>query len=121
MKHFRPALLVMFVALVGAQASGAGVNGAPQTAPPPKAGLATAAEAKRALAELGTRDFARVRDARMRTASLRAVAALRAVANNTSRAREATLIAQLDRAIRNLKALPQPAGLGLQECDKSYE
>ena len=120
-RHFKPALLVLFVALVAAQTSGAGAGVAAQTAPARKAELETAAAAKRALAELGTRDFGRVKDARMRAAGLRAVAALKAVANNTSRAREAALVAQFDRSILNLKALPQPAGLGLQECDKSYE
>lgn len=120
-KHFKPALLILFVVLVGAQTSGASGLGAPQTAPARKAELETAAAAKQALAELGSNDFARVKDARMRAAGLRAVAALKAVANNTSRTREAALVTQFDRSIRNLKALPQPAGLSLQMCDKSYE
>ena len=64
-KHFKPALLVLFVALVGAQASGASGLGAPQTAPARKAELETAAAAKRALADLGSNDFARARDARV--------------------------------------------------------
>ena len=120
-RHYKPALLVLFVALVAAQVSGASGVGAAQTAPARKAQLETAAAAKRALTELGSNDFARVKDARMRAAGLRAVAALKALANNNSRAREATLVAQLDRSVLNLKALPQPAGLSLQECDKSYE
>lgn len=120
-KHFKPALLILFVALVGAQTSGASGLGAPQTAPAQKAELETAATAKRALTELGARDFARVKDARMRAAGLRAVAALKAVANNKSQAREAALVAQFDRSIRNLKALPQPAGLSLQMCDQYYD
>ncbi len=120
-KHFKPALLVLFVALVGAQTSGASGLASPQTAPAQKAELETAAAAKRALADLGSRDFARVKDARMRAAGLRAVAALKAVANNNSRTREAGLVAQFDRSIRNLKALPQPAGLSLQMCDQYYE
>lgn len=119
-RHFKPALLVLFVALVAAQTSGASGAGAPQTAPARKAELETAAAAKRSLAELGSNDFARVKDARMRAAGLRAVAALKAVANNTSRTREAALVAQFDRSIRNLKALPQPAGLSLQMCDEYY-
>lgn len=120
-RHFKPALLVLFVALVGAQTAGAGGPGTAQTAPAQRAGLASATEAKRILAELGTNDFARVKDARMRAAGIRAVAALKAVANNTSRAREAALVTQFDRSIRNLKALPQPAGLSLQMCDQYYE
>jgi hypothetical protein len=120
-KHFKPALLVLFVALVAAQTSVAGGVGAPQTAPARKAELETAAAAKRALAELGSNDFARVKDARMRAAGLRAVAALKAIANNKSATREAALVTQFDRAIRNLKQLPQPAGLSLQMCDKDHE
>jgi hypothetical protein len=120
-KHFKPALLVVFVALVAAQTSGASGFGTPQTAPARTAELETAAAAKRALAEIGSNDFARVKDARMRAAGLRAVAALKAVAKNTSRAREAALVTQFDRSIRNLKALPQPAGLSLQMCDKDYD
>jgi hypothetical protein len=121
MRHFKPALLVLFVALVAAQTTGASGVGAAQTAPERKAELETATAAKRTLAELGSNDFARVKDARMRAAGLRAVAALKAVANNKSATREAALVAQFDRAIRNLKQLPQPAGLSLQMCDKSYE
>ena len=117
-RHFKPALLVLSVALVAAQTSGASGVGAAQTAR--RAELETASAAKRALAELGSNDFARATDARMRSAALRAVAALKAVANNRSKAREATLVAQLDRSILNLKALPQPAAMGLQECDSSY-
>lgn len=120
-RHFKLTLLVLFVALVAAQTSGASGVGAAQTAPARKAELESAATAKRALAELGTKDFARVKDARLRVAALRAVTTLKAVANNTSRSREATLVAQLDRSILNLKALPQPAGMSLQACDKSYE
>jgi hypothetical protein len=120
-KHFKPALLVLFVALVGAQGPAASGLGALQTAPARKAELESATTAKRALAELGARDFARVKDARMRAAGLRAVAALKAVANNNSRTREAALVAQFDRTILNLKALPQPAGLSLQMCDQYYD
>ena len=120
-KHFKPALLVLFVAFVAAHTSVAGGAGAPQTAPVRKAELETAAAAKRTLAELGSNDFARVKDSRMRAAGLRAVAALKAVANNNSRAREAALVAQFDRSIRNLKALPQPAGLSLQMCDQYFD
>lgn len=119
-KHFKPALLVLFIALVGAQTLGASGLGAPQTAPARKAELETAAAAKRALADLGSKGFGRAKDAGLRAAAGRAVAALKAVANNTSKAREAALVAQLDRAVAAAKAQPQPEAMGLQECDSSY-
>jgi hypothetical protein len=120
-KHFKPALLVLFIVLAGAQTPGAEGYGVAQTAPARRAELETSAAAKRALADLGSKDLRRAKDARLRTASLRAVAALKAIADNTSKAREAALVANLDRAILTLKALPQPPSMSMQACDSSYK
>ncbi|HEV7905725.1 MAG TPA: hypothetical protein VGO96_17935 [Pyrinomonadaceae bacterium] len=121
-KRFKLASLILFVALVGGQTlnvdaltqtrAGSGVL---------KAELKSSAEAKRALSNIGTRDFKRVKDARLRNASTRALADLKALANNTSTAREATLAANFARSVKTLKGLAQPGTTAIEECDKGYE
>ncbi len=121
-KSLRVASLMLLVMLVGAQTLDARSYGRPQTAAPvQKTELASATEARRALDNLGTQDFKGVRDARLRAASQRALAALKALAANKSNAREASLVANFDRTIKNLKALPQPANMSPHMCDASYE
>lgn len=119
-KNFKRALAVLFVALVGVQMTAA--PAAAQTGPAQVAAAETpSAAAKRTLDDIGSRDFKRVKDAKMRAGLSRAVAALKAVAGNTSRAREAGLVATFERAIKNLKSLPQPAGADTRQCDAHYE
>jgi hypothetical protein len=117
-KSFKIASLVLFVALTGAQTLNAGSFG---KTPARGAELETATEAKRALANLGSQDFKRVKDARLREAAVRALDALKAVARNTSKAREAALVAEFARSIGVLKGLPQPTAMSLQMCDESYK
>jgi hypothetical protein len=121
-KHFKLASIILFVALVGGQTLNTGALAQTQAGPSAiKAELKSSAEAKRALANMGTRDFKRVKDAKLRDASSRSLAALKAIANNTSRAREATLVANFARSIKNLKTLAQPNSTSIEECDKGYE
>jgi hypothetical protein len=121
-KSFIPAALILFVALVGAQTFDAGARAQTQTANSTvRAELPSSAEAKRALADIGSRDFKRVKNSKLRDASTRAMAALRALANNTSKAREATLAANFARSIKTLKGLAQPGSTTIEECDKGYE
>ena len=121
-KSFKLASLILFVALVGAQPLGTGARAQTQAAASTvRAELASSAEAKRALSDIGTRDFKRVKNSRLRDASTRALAALRALANNTSRAREATLAANFARSVKTLKGLAQPGSTSIEECDKGYE
>lgn len=118
----KPASLVLFALLIGGQALNpsalAGTQAASTTL---KAELKSSAEAKLALSNIGSRDFKRVKDARLRAASTRALAALKAIADNTSKAREATLAARFDRSVKTLKALAQPGSTSIEECDKGYE
>jgi hypothetical protein len=82
-KHFRVASLILFVALVGGQTLDAGALAQTQAAPSTlKSELKSSVEAKRALSNIGTRDFKRVKDAKLRDASSRSLAALKAIANN---------------------------------------
>lgn len=121
-KHFKLASIALFVALIGGQAFSEGARAQTQAAPGAlKAELKSSAEAKRALSNMGARDFKRVKDGRLRDAASRAHAALKAVANNTSSAREATLVANFARSIKTLKALAQPGSTAIEECDKGYE
>jgi hypothetical protein len=121
-KHFKSASLILFVALVAGQTFGAGALAQSRAGMGIlKAELKSSAEAKRALSDIGTRDFKRVKDARLRNASSRALADLKALANNTSAAREATLVANFARSMKTLKGLAQPASTNIEECDKSYE
>ena len=119
--YFKPALAALCVALAVAQTPGAGASAGAQAGPAQVAGLRTSAAAKRTLDDLGTRDFKRVKDARMREGLSRAVAALRALAKNSSEAREAALITTFERTIKNLKSLPQPASADTRQCDAHYE
>jgi hypothetical protein len=121
-KHFKLVSLILFVAVVGGEMLDAGALAQTQAASSTiKAELKSSAEAKRALSNIGTRNFKRVKDARLRDASSRALAALKAIANNTSTAREATLVANFARSIKTLKGLAQPGATSIEECDKGYE
>ena len=121
-KRFKPAAFILFVALVGAQSLDAGARAQTQAAANTvRAELPSSAEAKRALSDIGSRDFKRVKNSRLRDASTRSLAALRALANNTSKAREATLVANFARSVKTLKGLAQPGSTSIEECDKGYE
>jgi hypothetical protein len=121
-KHFKSASIVLFVALVGGQTFNMGARSQTQGAPANLAAeLKSSSEAKRALSNIGTRDFKRIKNARLRDASSRALAALKAVASNTSRAREATLVANFARSVKTLKGLAQPGSTSFESCDNDYE
>jgi hypothetical protein len=121
-RHFKLASILLFLALIGGQTINAGAFVKTQVASTTlKAELKSSAEARRVLSNLGTQDFKRVKDARLRVASSRALAALKAIANNTSKAREATLAANFARSIKTLKTLAQPDSTSIEECDKGYE
>jgi hypothetical protein len=118
-KDFKTTLLILLVALTGLQSPGASATA--QTAPTAlKAELKTSTEAKRVLDNIGSRDFKRVGDARLRAAATRAVEALKAIARNTSEAREAALIAKFDRTIKDLKSLAKSTAADTRECDAHY-
>lgn len=121
-KNFNLPLVVLFVALIGVQTLNTGGSAMAQTASARKADLESSVKAKCILAGLGSRDFKRVKDARMRDAGGRALAALRAIADNTSKTREAALADDFERTIKDLKALPgQPTAADTRECDQYYE
>ncbi|HEY9404541.1 MAG TPA: hypothetical protein VIQ24_17925 [Pyrinomonadaceae bacterium] len=120
--HFKLASIILFVAVIGGNMLDAGALAQRQAAPSTfKAELKSSAEAKRALSGIDSRDFKRIKDARLREASSRALAALKAIANNNSAAREATLAANFARSIKTLKTLAQPNSTAIEECDKGYE
>ncbi len=121
-KHRKAASFILFLVLAGGPALNAGAFVNAQVASTTlKAELKSSAEAKRVLADIGTRDFKRVKNAKMRDASTRALAALKAIANNTSKAREATLVANFARSIKTLKGLAQPGTTNFESCDNDYE
>lgn len=122
-KHLRPASLILFVALVvGGQTLNVAAYTQTQAASATvRADLKSSAEAKRVLSEIGARDFKRVKDARLRVAATRALAALKAIAGNNSTAREATLVANFARSIKTLKGLAQPGTSNFESCDNDYE
>ena len=121
-KHFKFASLILFVALVCGQTLDAGAHAQTRAGSGVlKAELKSSAEAKRALSNIGTRDFKRVKDARLRDASSRALADLKAIANNTSTEREATLVANFARSIKTLKGLAQSGSTNFESCDNDYE
>ena len=121
-RSLRLAPVILFALLVGGQTLGGGALAQSQGATTTlKADLQSSAEAKRALSDIGSRDFKRVKNAKLRDASTRALAALKAIANNTSKAREATLAANFARSIKTLKSLAQPNSTTIEECDKGYE
>jgi hypothetical protein len=119
--NFKLASAILFVALIGVAALNAGAFAVAQARPTRIAESKTSAEAKRILAGMGSPDFKRIKDARMRDALSRAVAALKAVANNTSAAREAELVANFGRTIKALQAFPQSTNADTRQCDDSYE
>jgi hypothetical protein len=120
-KNFKPALLVLVVALAGVQPLTANSFGSARTASSPKTELPSATEAKRALAQLGSQDFSKVRDPKMRLESRQALGVLKAMASNTSKEREKELIAKLNRSILKLKGMPQPTKMSFEQCDATYE
>ena len=121
-KHYKPASLILFLALVGGLMLNVGAFVNAQVASTTlKADLKSSTEAKRVLADIGTRDLKRVKNGKLREASTRALAALKAIANNTSKAREATLVANFGRSIKTLKGLAQPGSSNFESCDNDYE
>ena len=121
-KHFKLASIILFVAVIGGNMPDVGTLAQTQAAPSTlKAELKSSAEAKRILSGIGSRDFKRIKDARLREASSRALAALKAIANNKSAAREATLAENFARSVKTLKTLAQPDSTTIEECDKGYE
>jgi hypothetical protein len=114
-KNYKTAFVFLLV-ICGMQTLG--VNA--QTALARGADLESSTVAKRTLVGIDSRKFVKIKDARMQKAVQQSYNALKAVANNKSKAREAGLMADFDRTIKDLKALPQPTGGGLQECDNSY-
>jgi len=121
-KNFKSALLILLVVLGGGHALGARAFAQTQTAPTAlKAELKSSTEAKRVLADIGSRDFKRAKDARLRAAANRALDALKAVAKNTSPEREAILLDKFDRTMKDLKSLSKPTAADTRECDAHYE
>lgn len=126
-KNFKRALVVLFVALIiGVQMPGAFAMTQTAAAPTRLAALESSTQAKRAMETLKTINYSRIKDARQREAVRRAVNAVRALAANTSSAREAGLIAKLDLAANGLKPRgDHPTGAGQKciddanECDKN--
>ncbi|HEY0101818.1 MAG TPA: hypothetical protein VGB76_23025 [Pyrinomonadaceae bacterium] len=119
-KNFRTMLFILLIALTGIQTPGVDAFAQRQTAPTAlSAELKSSTEAKRVLANIGSRDFKRIRDARLRAATSRAVDALKAVARNTSAAREAALVVKFNRTVKDLKSLAKPS-TEFQECDNQY-
>ena len=70
---------------------------AAQVAPP-----ASAEEAKRELARLASTNLSRIKDAKVRNAAQRVVAALQAVANNRDARKEAALIQTFETSLANV-------------------
>ena len=109
-KIFNLALVVLFLALTGAWDAGAFAQ--TQTPTATKTELESAAEPKRALETIGSQDFKRPKIAKLRDAAIRALAALKKLAKNTSKAREAALVADFDRTMEALKLVLPPAKSG---------
>src|SRR5689334_4342452 len=107
-KNFKLALAALLIAFVGAQGFNIGSYAAPQAKPAQTGEPKSAAEAKRALARVGSLDFAKSKDARKRDAAQKGYDSIKALANNTSKAREAALLAELARTTRVLRAFPPP-------------
>lgn len=119
-KSYKLALIVLVVALIGVQTLNAGAVGIPRTVPE-QCELESSGVAKRSLAKLGSKDPNRIKDARARAAAQRSFTALKAVASNTTKAREASLIASFNRTIMDLKALPPHKNPVVEKCDNQYE
>ncbi len=123
-KNFKLALATMLVALVGLQAFTMGSArsfAAPQAKPAQTGELPSATEAKRALARISSANIAKIKDARQRDAVQRGYDAIKAVANNNSKEREAALIADVHRTALVLRGLPQPKGAAIHKCEQTYE
>jgi hypothetical protein len=119
-KNFKTALLVLLVVLIAGQTFNAGAFAIARTvAPRQRAELESAAEAKRGLAGINARNFEKFKNPRERRALQRSYDALKAIANNTSKAREAALMAKFDKTIGELKALT-PTAASYAQCDDSY-
>ncbi len=115
LKNYKPAFFILFV-ILGMQTLGATA----QTAPARLAQPEPATEAKRVLTGIEARNFARIKDARMRKAIQQSYKALKAIADNKSKDREARLMDEFERTVKDLKAMPQGGGANLQECDDAY-
>jgi len=120
-KSIKLTFLTLLVALAGWQASNANSFAAPQAAPTQTAPPKSAANAKRILASIGPRDFNKVKDARLRDAMQRTHTSLQAVADNTSTAREATLVATFKQNLNNLKAVGKKAIPFAEKCNYEYD
>lgn len=125
-RNFKLALVAVLLAFVGALATGMSHTrsfAAPQTAGGTQASgeqKTAVAAARRGVAALDPRSFAKIRDAKKRSAAQRSYNALKAIAENTSKAREAALIANFNRTIGVLKASP-PKNASFEACDKNYD
>ena len=126
-RNFKLALVALFVML-----NASAFAMAQDTTTTLKAETTASGEAKRILANMPSQTSSNTKtiasrdsaaDRKLRGQMARAEAALKAIANNTSPAREATLIAKFNRAIKDLKALPggQPTAAGTHHCDQQYE
>lgn len=114
-RALKAALSALLITLVTALTFNANRFAAPQAAPMRGVELQTAAIAKRALAQLGDPNFDKIKDTRARSAAQTAYLALKAVADNTVKEREATLVATFSRAIEKLKAAAGKPTAGFAE------
>jgi type II secretory pathway component PulJ len=83
--------------------------------------LQSAIQAKRMLAQMDRTKLTRIEDAKLRAELLEGYDALKAVAENTSQARETVLLAKVHRVALKLKAKaeePKTAFVSLNECNK---
>jgi hypothetical protein len=125
-KNFKLALVAVLLAFVGVLATGTSYTrsfAAIQTAGGAQASgeqKTAVAAAKRGVAEIDPRSFAKIKDARKRSMAQRSYNALKAIADNTSKPREASLIANFNRTIGVLKAAP-PKTATFEACDRGYE
>ena len=114
-RALKAALSALLITLVTALTFNADRFAAPQAAPMRGVELQTAAIAKRALAQLGDPNFDKIKETRARSAAQTSHLALKAVADNTVKEREATLVAAFSRAIENLKAAAGKPTAGFAE------
>lgn len=122
MNTFKLALVALFVALAGVQSPGASAQ--TPAGPTQLAASSASDEAKRVLGRLSSYDLKALKKSVARDRMLRAIDALQAVADNTSKRREPTLIAEFKRAVKSLRAVRPQGGGGTsadtRECDDSY-
>lgn len=118
-------LVILFAAIVASQtiySNGSKSPSLPTTIRETTKELETTTAAKRALAETGSRNINQIKDARLRVALSRSIAAAKALARNNSKGREAEMVNNFNRTIKDLKALPHPTAEGdFKECDDAYE